>query len=298
MERRPRLDWLLRTDEGRVRVGWRLALYFIVAAAVYIAASVALPEWFLSGSIAMLAGAITAGVVVLSLDGRRPGALGFFAGPRAAVESLYGLVLGGSAGLLVVVVLFAVGGLRWTADDGSAVDWVAGSLGALGVLLLPAAAEEALLRGYPLQALAEAWGPIAALAVTGLLFGALHLGNPNVTILAILNVVVAGLFLGVVYLRTASLWWATGAHLAWNWTTGYLADVPVSGLELLDAPLYEGVVKGPDWLGGGSFGPEGSLITMVLLAGVVVWCWRTDRLRPSEVALGMRPLVVITRSGS
>ena len=104
----------------------------------------------------------------------------------------------------------------------------------------------------------------------------------------------AGLFLGVLYLKTASLWLATGAHLAWNWCTGYLADVPVSGLEILNAPLYEGVVRGPDWLGGGSFGPEGSLISTLILAGVVAWCWRTEWLRPGEAALAARPLAVLT----
>jgi hypothetical protein len=166
-------------------------------------------------------------------------------------------------------------------------------VGAFSVLLIPAAGEEALLRGYPLQALTEAWGAKAALGVTSLLFGAMHLANPGVTVLATLNVIVAGLFLGVLYLKTASLWLATGAHLAWNWCTGYLADVPLSGLEILDAPLYEGVVRGPDWLGGGSFGPEGSLVSTVLLAGVVVWCWRSESLRPSEAALAARPLAVM-----
>ena len=74
-------------------------------------------------------------------------------------------------------------------------------------------------------------------------------------------------FLGVVYLKTASLWWATGAHLGWNWAHGFLADLPVSGLELVDAPLLEPVTGGPDWLSGGSFGPEGSVVSTLVLAG-------------------------------
>jgi len=195
--------------------------------------------------------------------------------------------------LAVVGALFVVGGVRWVAQDGSAAGWLAGGLGALGFLALPAAAEEALLRGYPLQALTEAWGPAMALAATSLIFGALHLSNPGVTVMGTLNVIVAGVFLGVVYLRTASLWWATGAHLGWNWAHGYVADVPVSGLELLDAPLYDGVMQGPAWLGGGGFGPEGSLVSTALLAAASLWCWRTKWLRPSGAALEARPLAVI-----
>jgi hypothetical protein len=128
------------------------------------------------------------------------------------------------------------------------------------------------------------------LVVTSGVFGALHLTNPNVTVIGTLNVTVAGAFLGVVYLKTLSLWWATGAHLGWNWTHGYLADVPVSGLELIDAPLYEGVVSGPQWLGGGAFGPEGSLLATAVLFVATVLCWRARWLRPDEAVLAARPL--------
>jgi hypothetical protein len=184
----------------------------------------------------------------------------------------------------------AAGGLRWAPEQGTAADWLLGCGGALLFLALPAAAEEALLRGYPLQALAEAWGARWALGLTAGAFGALHLANPGVTAIGALNVAAAGVFLGVVYLRTASLWWASGAHLGWNWAHGWLADVPVSGLELMDAPLYEGIVRGPDWLGGGSFGPEGSLVATGVVVAAAALCWRTRWLSPSPAAVAARPL--------
>ncbi len=171
--------------------------------------------------------------------------------------------------------------------------WVEGAGGALLVLAVPAAAEEALLRGYPLQALAEAWGPWWGLGLTAGIFGALHLGNPAVTAVGMVNVAVAGLFLGVIYLRTGSLWWASGAHLGWNWTHGYLADVPVSGLEILNAPLYQGVLRGPRWLSGGAFGPEGSLVATVVVGAAAVLCWRGSRLRPGTSALSAEPLLIV-----
>ena len=175
--------------------------------------------------------------------------------------------------------------------------WLAGGGQALLLLAVPAAAEEALLRGYPLQALAEAWGPGWALAVTSGVFGVIHLGNPEVTPLGTLNVALAGLFLGVVYLRTTSLWWATGVHLGWNWAHGYLADVPVSGLDLWDAPFYEGLARGPVWLGGGDFGPEGSVVATFVVVGATCLCWRAPWLRPSEAAMVARPLAVVLREG-
>jgi hypothetical protein len=62
-------------------------------------------------------------------------------------------------------------------------------------------------------------------------------------------------------------------HLGWNWSHGYVADVPVSGLEVVDAPLYEGVATGPRWLGGGAFGPEGSIVSTIVVLGAAAVCW-------------------------
>jgi membrane protease YdiL (CAAX protease family) len=293
MEPRSTLDEVLRTAEGRLRLGWRLALFVVITAVVTLLVGWVMPSGLLTGSFALLVGALAAGSTLLTLDGHDPGGLGFFLKPRAVTESVLGLGLGTAVAVLVVVVLFAAGGVRWSTQAGTVSAWLTGALGALAFLAIPAAAEEALLRGYPLQALAQAWGPAVALAATAIVFGALHLSNPGVTVIGALNVAVAGVFLGIVYLRTGSLWWATGAHLGWNWTHGYLADLPVSGLELLDAPFYEGSTAGPDWVGGGSFGPEGSLVATILLAGVSVWCWRTTRLRPSAAALATRPLAIL-----
>jgi hypothetical protein len=82
-------------------------------------------------------------------------------------------------------------------------------------------------------------------------------------------------FLGAVYLRTGSLWWATGAHLGWNWALAYLVDLPLSGLELIDAPLLEPMLTGPAWLSGGGFGPEGSVLAAVTVGAAAAWTWRT-----------------------
>ncbi len=295
MEQRPALDVILKTEVGRLRLGWRLALFVVVTVSVAGVIGLALPATLISGSLALLVGSLTAGVLLLATDGRDPGALGFYLGRAAVTESLWGVVLGTVVALGVVLTLYVAGGLRWSAQEGTLIQWVTTGLGALAFLALPAAAEEALLRGYPLQALAERWGPLAALAITALVFAALHRGNPGVTWIGTLNVAVAGIFLGVVYLRTGSLWWATGAHLGWNWANGFLADVPVSGLELMDAPFYEGVMQGPAWLGGGSFGPEGSVVSTALLGAITVWCWRTRVLRPSAAALSVRPLAIMGR---
>ena len=284
---------LLRTEAGRLRLGWRILTFLVIAAVITIAGVIVSPPSVLSQSAAVLAGAVVAGWLLLASDARGPGALGFHLGGAGLRETAAGLALGVFIGALAVALIGVAGGLRWTAESGSVSGWVVGGVGAMSFLLLPAAAEEALLRGYPLQSLAESWGPGWALAITSCLFGLAHLGNPGITALAVVNVAAAGLWLGVIYVRTASLWWATGAHLGWNWTQGYAADLPVSGLELLDAPYYESVVQGPDWLGGGSFGPEGSVLVTVVLVLSTAVCWRTGFLRPSPEARRAQPLVLV-----
>ena len=277
---------------GRLRLGWRLLFFAVTATLVGLIVGMLLPAGTQSGSAALLSGALVGGWATLALDGRAPGALGFYLSPVAGREAAVGLGLGVVVAVVVVLAMAAVGGLRWWAQPGTAGAWAVGSASSLLFLTLPAAAEEALLRGYPLQALAEAWGPSAALLVMSIAFGAMHFGNPDVTWLALANIAAAGLLLGAVYLRTGSLWWATGVHLGWNWGHGYLADVPVSGLELLDAPFYDGVTQGPSWLGGGGFGPEGSALATVVLLAAAAACWWGPWLRPGEAALRTSPLAV------
>ncbi len=279
-----------------MRLGWRLLAFVLITAALGIVFAAFTPGGLTAGALALLVGSTVAGWCMLALDGRQPAALGFHPSPSAVVELAKGTALGVAIGLAVVAVMALLGGVAWTGQEGSAVAWVRGAAGALGFLLIPAAAEEALLRGYPLQALGEVWGALVAVVVTSVVFGLLHLANPGVSVLSVANIAVAGLLLGVIYVRTLSLWWATGAHLGWNWAHGYLVDVPVSGLEIIDAPLYEGVTSGPAWLGGGGFGPEGSIVSTVVVLAATAALWWGPWLRPGRAALKAEPLMMTDES--
>jgi len=250
-----------------------------------------LARWGLEGAAAAtLVGALIGAQVVLRLDGRGVGSLGFHLAPSVPGEIVRGLGLGLGLAVVVLAGMTVLGGVQWSADEGSPVAWLTGASGAAAFLVLPAAAEEALLRGYPLQALAEAWGGPWALVVTSFAFGAMHLGNPGATALGTANTMFAGLFLGALYLRTGSLWWASGAHLGWNWGLGFLADLPVSGLVIADAPLVDARSVGPAWLGGGAFGPEGSVVAGVGFLALAGLCWWGPWLRREPAALARRPL--------
>jgi membrane protease YdiL (CAAX protease family) len=119
--------------------------------------------------------------------------------------------------------------------------------------------EELALRGYGLQIFAEAWGPHPAAIITGIIFGLLHAGNPDANILGLLFTATGGILLAWLVIRTGSLWIAWGYHAGWNITAALLFGLRVSGIDHPGA-ILQTQVSGSNWLTGGEYGFEGSII--------------------------------------
>ena len=154
----------------------------------------------------------------------------------------------------------------------------------VSVALVPAFMEELLFRGILFRWLEEFGGSWFALALTSALFGLAHLFNPNATLLSSFALALeAGMLLGGAYMLTRNLWMAIGLHAAWNFTQGWIFDVPVSGTD--QNGMVEAELSGPELLSGGAFGLEASLIAMVLataagIALVVLAVRRGELVRP------------------
>ncbi|MBX7099225.1 MAG: CPBP family intramembrane metalloprotease [Myxococcaceae bacterium] len=188
-----------------------------------------------------------------------------------------GLALGLAAIAVCALVPALVGGsLEWGHDGALAL--VGAGLQQLVCLGPTAVGEELLVRGLGFQALARGTRPAIAVAVSGAIFGLLHLSNPNASALAAANVALVGWWLGALTVRTGSLWPAIGVHLAWNFGEGFVFGTPVSGLEPARA-LVHAVAPEAGFFAGGAFGPEASGFTAaVLLACLVVTClWPAPR---------------------
>lgn len=186
------------------------------------------------------------------------------------------LVLGLASGMLAialpVALLLGAEQLRVVStSDGS---WWTAALLSTFVLLPSAFAEELFARGYIFALLREALGWKLALAATSVGFGVLHLANPGANWQSLSVVVLAGVFLGAMVLVTGSLYAATLAHFAWNWFIAAVLHMPVSGIPVSASPDYRMVETGPDWLTGGSWGPEGGLAAGAGLSlGLVYLLW-------------------------
>jgi membrane protease YdiL (CAAX protease family) len=225
------------------------------------------------------------------VDGRPPGALGFALTPATLGELALGFLVGSVLIGAATALLLVSGSARFVPDVGTGSEYARTLAWTLGYFLLAAAYEEVWFRGYGFQALVEGIGVWPSVLLTSALFSSFHLGNPEVDAIAIANIFLAGVLLAFAYLRTRSLWLATTLHAGWNWTMATALGFPVSGLVLLDTPLYDAVETGADWWTGGAFGPEAGLAgTAVLLAGLA-WVLRTDRLREPPAVRNLRPLV-------
>ncbi|HEX7850562.1 MAG TPA: type II CAAX endopeptidase family protein [Sphingomonas sp.] len=171
----------------------------------------------------------------------------------AGIELPAGIVTGLVIFSLVVGVIAAFGGYRVIGyrDAGVLVP-------ALAVAILSGFTEEIFFRGFFFR-LTEKWlGSWAALGLSAALFGALHLGNPNATLLAAVAIMLeAGIMLAALYMITRRLWAAIGLHAAWNFAQGGIYGIPVSGGEM-DGVLRPDI-RGSDLLTGGAFGAEASL---------------------------------------
>lgn len=142
------------------------------------------------------------------------------------------------------------------------------------VFFVAAAFEEALFRGYILQTLSRANLALLGLLLTSLPFALVHLGNPNANIISTVNTALAGIWLGIAYLKTRSLWLAFGLHLAWNWWQGAFFGIKVSGIgQLTPHPLFIPTRQGADWLTGGEYGIEGGIACTIALVISTILIW-------------------------
>lgn len=243
----------------------------------------------ISGALLMyLLTSITAYLVVTRMVERRwPAEL--LRGRRLLPDIAVGLLCG-------VGYISACAGVLWLAGAYSVVD-VRRDIQFAGQLLVTGVGagvfEEIVFRGVLFRMIEEGLGTWAALLSSALLFGFVHISNPGATAWSSVAIAIeAGLLLGMAYHVTRSLPLCMGIHAAWNFTQGAVYGSPVSGLRTKNSWLVP-QFSGPEWLTGGAFGFEASVVSagiglgiatvLVILAqqrGTLV-PWRPNRKAPA-----------------
>lgn len=207
---------------------------------------------------------------------RRP--VADFARTGAVREWVVGLLLGFGAISLTVGVIALLGGYTVIGRNPASV-----LIPVLALSISSGVIEEVITRGIVFRLLEEWLGSWAALALSALIFGFMHITNPNSSVLAALAIAIeAGILLGAVYMLTRRLWLAIGLHMAWNFTQGGIYGIAVSGIEMKG--LLQSTVQGPALLTGGDFGAEASLPAIVICTALGLWLLRRAHLRGHFVA--------------
>jgi membrane protease YdiL (CAAX protease family) len=298
-----RLKTIFINGESELRSGWRILVFVIVFAVAAmlvsgIAATLAalipslkvltgesLPDTSSANHHQMIAALIGQAETVLMaliasfvcarfLERRTLASVGYKPHRGWAKDFALGSVLGAASLALAVGIEAATGALHLAPQITGAGALATNFAYLFAYFLMAAAVEELLFRGFPFQALAHNLGGAAAIAFTSIHFGLAHLWNANASAFSTINTILAGVWLGVAYLMTRSLWLATALHYSWNLVMVFVFGLPVSGITTFQHLAWlRGESRPRVWISGGDYGPEaGAAATLALLIStLVIW---------------------------
>ncbi len=280
-------------DERRLRALWRLFVFGFLILTVGLAATLLVPVTPAGNYVTAVGLSVVATLLFLGglwlaarfVDRRPLAGFGLELNRQWWLDLAFGLGLGALLMAFVFLVESLAGWVQITREAGgrSAARLLAAAVTHGVICVAVGLGEEAISRGYVLRNLAEGlnlrrFGPRSAVVFawvgSSVMFGLYHGLNPGATPLSTLNLMLAGLFLGLPYVLTGSLAVPIGLHVTWNFFQGPVFGFSVSGLALRPS-LLEVQQTGPDLLTGGAFGPEGGLVGVVatVLGALVVLWW-------------------------
>ena len=175
-------------------------------------------------------------------------------------EGIIGFITGILLCCFIGIILWAMQLLQWFTDGVAVMPLLLSFI----TMALVALAEELVFRGYILNNLMQGINKEAALVLSAIIFAAAHSLNPYFNLTAFLNILLAGLLLGLNYIFTKNLWFGIFLHLSWNFVQGSILGFNVSGIEL--PVLLQQNIRGSVLLTGGKFGLEASWLTAIVFA--------------------------------
>ena len=188
--------------------------------------------------------------------------------PRKDISSIgNGLFIGFSYFIIVTVTMSLCGYYHIKSIQ---FDWEK-QLFSFTLFFLVAVSEEIFFRGILFRMINRRWNIWAALVISALIFGGLHIFNDNATLWSSIAIAIeAGSLLGAAYAYSKNIWLPIGIHWIWNYTQGNILGFPVSGEDNVTS-IITPEISGPQWLTGGSFGAEASVISAVI--GLLISLW-------------------------
>ena len=168
-----------------------------------------------------------------------------------------GLLWGAALLLAGFGILYLFGAV--TIESVGTIPW----LSYIALFAFVAIGEEVMVRGYLLSNLTDSMNKYWALLISSAVFSIMHFANDQISVISAVNLLLAGLLLGIYTVHKRDLWFPIGMHFTWNFFQG-----PIMGFEVSGMPTHSVIsqtVTGNPYLTGGEFGFEGSLILTALM---------------------------------
>jgi len=292
--------YFINPETDFLRAGWRILAFVVIfllvtAVAMFSVRAIlgGLPRGSdLQFTIMALAATVAVFIARKYVDKKSLSSLGHTFDKFAVLDIFAGivnsaLVMAGMYFVLLWTNLVEFNGFSWWTDAASAdavfrLAVLPIMFAVLYKLTIVAWWEELVFRGYIFQNMVSGMGLIWSVVISSLVFGILHSLNPDATILSSLLIALITPQLIYAYLKTGQLWLPMGLHLGWNFfqasVFGFAASGQVSPSLISQTPV------GPEWLSGGGFGAEGSvlIIPLTVISIFLIHYWVRATRQPGQ----------------
>lgn len=219
-------------------------------------------------------------IMVYLFEKSRMRNFGFPKNTRIVREIAFGIGWGAFS-MILIFLIFQAMGYATLKTSLSQPHWSSELIWMLILMILVGFGEEMMTRGYIMTLLQRQIGKKRiSVWISSFIFASLHLMNPNVSVLAFVNLILYAVVAAFMYIRSGNLWMPIAYHATWDYFEGNVFGFPNSGNEM--PSLYSFSHITPNIVTGGGFGPEGGLLVTILLLVTLLWTFKGYR--PSQVS--------------
>ncbi len=293
---------------GQMRSGWKITIliagtfaitlllsflaFFIIgliggylkypAQKFYLLMMVGEERFYVFNTISFLSTLIMIALMLKFVDKKKFKDIGFTSLKDGYKNLIGGFLIGAFSIVIIVLILYVLGVVTIEKNSNINAYYL---LGGMYAFILVGLEEELMSRGYIINALNQMGRPWVSVLISSIIFSLMHILNPNIVFLGLLNIFLIGVLFSYMYLKTGNLWMPIGYHISWNYFQGYIFGFNVSGNAIRG--IYNAFPKN-NFLSGGDFGLEGGIIaTFVILITFLILYYYFERYRKvQEVELG------------
>ncbi|KKC30495.1 metal-dependent membrane protease [Caldanaerobacter subterraneus subsp. pacificus DSM 12653] len=293
---------------GQMRSGWKITIliagtfvitlllsflaFFIIgliggylkytAQKLYLLLMVGEERFYLFTTISFLSTVIMITLMLKFIDKKKFKDIGFTSLKYGYKNLIVGFLIGAFSIAIIVLILYILGAVTIERNSNISAYYL---LWGMYAFILVGLEEELMSRGYFINALNQMERPWVSVLISSIIFSLMHILNPNIVFLGLLNIFLIGVLFSYMYLKTGNLWMPIGYHISWNYFQGYIFGFNVSGNAIRG--IYNAFPKN-NFLSGGDFGLEGGIIaTLVILITFLILYYYFERYRKvQEVELG------------